>query len=212
MKAVTIIPARGGSKGIRKKNIIEINGKPLLYYSVNASMCSNVDDTFVCTDDNEIKNIASSIGAKVLIRPGYLADDIIMPDPTLVYFASKVNFDILVFLQPTSPLVKKEYINKGLKMIESGQYDSVFSVTEEHWLPRWNNKINPIEWDINDRPRRQDMPINFVENGMMYITKRKTLLKTNLRYGGKMGIVKIPLKESFQLDSNEDLELIKKIL
>jgi len=212
MNVVTIIPARGGSKGIVKKNIIEINGKPLLYFSVEASLNSNVNSTFVCTDDDEIRDTALKLGSKVLMRPSYLADDVIMPDPSLLYFASKVEFDILVFIQPTSPLIKKEYINQGIDMIKSGKYDSVFTVTEEHWLPRWNSKIQPINWDINDRPRRQDMPLNFIENGMMYITKRETLLKTKLRYGGTMGFVKIPLKESFQLDSLEDLNLLKKIL
>lgn len=212
MKIVTVIPARGGSKGISKKNIIKISGKPLLYYSVNASMNSKVDQTYVCTDDNEIKEEALKIGSKVLMRPAHLADDIIMPDPTLVFFASKVEFDALVFIQPTSPLIKEKYINEGIDMIQTGKYDSVFTVTEEHWLPRWNQNTEPVEWDIYNRPRRQDMPVNFVENGMMYITKRETLLKTKLRYGGKMGFIKIPLKESFQVDSNEDLDLIKKIL
>ena len=212
MNIVTIIPARGGSKGIVKKNIIEIKGKPLLYYTVNASLNSNVNSTFVCTDDNEIRDEAMKLGSKVLMRPSYLADDVIMPDPTLLYFASVVEFDVLVFIQPTSPLIKKEFINEGIEMIKSGKYDSVFTVTEEHWLPRWNDKIKPVEWDIENRPRRQDMPLNFIENGMMYITKRETLLKTKLRYGGTMGFVKIPLKQSFQLDSNEDLDLIRKIL
>ena len=205
MKIVTVIPARGGSKGIVKKNIIKIKGKPLLYYSVNASLNSKVNETYVCTDDNEIRDEALSLGSKVLMRPAYLADDVIMPDPTLVFFASKIKFDILVFIQPTSPLIKKEYINQGVDMIKTGNYDSVFTVTEEHWLPRWNDRIEPIEWEIDNRPRRQDMPINFIENGMMYITKRQTLLKTKLRYGGNMGFIKIPLKQSFQLDSNEDL-------
>lgn len=212
MKIVTVIPARGGSKGIAKKNIIKIKGKPLLYYSVNASMNSKVDETYVCTDDNEIREVALKIGSKVCMRPAYLADDIIMPDPTLVFFASKVEFDVLVFIQPTSPLIKEKYIDQGIDMIQTGKYDSVFTVTEEHWLPRWNQNTEPVKWDIYNRPRRQDMQLNFIENGMMYITKRETLLKTKLRYGGKMGFIKIPLKESFQVDSNEDLDLIKKIL
>ena len=212
MNIVTIIPARGGSKGIVKKNIIDINGKPLLYYSVNASLNSNVNSTYVCTENDEIRDVAVRLGSKVLMRPSNLADDVIMPDPTLLYFASLVEFDILVFIQPTSPLIKKEYINEGIEMIKSGNYDSVFTVTEEHWTPRWNNKIEPIEWDIENRPRRQDMPLNFIENGMMYITKRETLLKTKIRYGGAMGFVKIPLQQSFQLDSKEDLDLIRKIL
>ena len=71
MKIVTVIPARGGSKGISKKNIIKISGKPLLYYSVNASMNSKVDQTYVCTDDNEIRKEALKIGSKVLMRPAH---------------------------------------------------------------------------------------------------------------------------------------------
>tara|TARA_Y100000741_G_scaffold365227_1_gene360977 strand:+ start:1186 stop:1824 length:639 start_codon:yes stop_codon:yes gene_type:complete len=212
MNIVTIIPARGGSQGIKNKNIIKINGYPLIYYSIKASLDSKVNSTYVCTDDEKIKKVSLKLGSKVLTRPSDLADNIIMPDPTLLYFASKISFDLLVFIQPTSPLIKKTYINKGIEMMKSGTYDSVFTVTDEHWLPRWNDKVKPINWDVNNRPRRQDMPLNFVENGMMYITKKETLLKSKLRYGGKMGFIKIPLIDSFQLDSIDDLELLKKIL
>jgi len=212
MEIVSVIPARGGSKGIKKKNLIDLKGQPLLSYSVNASLSSKVNKTYVCTDDNEIRDEAVKLGSKVLMRPSYLADDIIMPDSTLVYFASKIKFDVLVFIQPTSPLIKKEYIDEGIHMIKEGYYDSVFTVHEEHWLPRWDDKIKPLDWNVDNRPRRQDMPRNFIENGMMYITKRETLLKTQLRYGGTMGFLKIPLKQSFQVDSSEDLDLIRKLI
>ena len=212
MEIVSVIPARGGSKGIKKKNLIDLKGQPLLSYSVNASLSSKVNKTYVCTDDNEIRDEAVKLGSKVLMRPSYLADDIIMPDSTLVYFASKIKFDVLVFIQPTSPLIKKEYIDEGIHMIKEGYYDSVFTVHEEHWLPRWDDKIKPLDWTVDNRPRRQDMPRNFIENGMMYITKRETLLKTQLRYGGTMGFLKIPLKQSFQVDSSEDLDLIRKLI
>ena len=212
MKVVSIIPARGGSKGIPHKNLVDINGKPLIYYSIKASLDSNVDDTFVCTDSEGIGKASVHHGAKVEMRPAYLADDIIMPDPTLLYFADKQDFDVLVFIQPTSPMIKPEYINTGLKMMESGEYDSVFTVTEEHWIPRWNEDTEPIDWDINNRPRRQDKPKSFIENGMMYITTRDNLLKTELRYGGKIGFVHVPLIDSFQIDTVEDLNLIRKLL
>tara|TARA_Y100000768_G_scaffold1265_1_gene1005 strand:+ start:2464 stop:3102 length:639 start_codon:yes stop_codon:yes gene_type:complete len=212
MKIVSVIPARGGSKGIKNKNIIDINGYPLIYYSIKASLNSNVNNTYVCTDCDKIKKESSKLGAQVLLRPIELANDIIMPDPTLLYFASKIDFDVLVFIQPTSPMIKKEYINSGIDMILKKNYDSVFTVTEEHWLPRWNQNVEPIDWKITERPRRQDMPIDFIENGMMYIIKRDILLESKLRYGGKMGFIKIPLIDSFQLDSNDDLELLKKIL
>ena len=212
MKVVSVIPARGGSKGIPLKNLVDIKGKPLIYYSIQSSLKSNVDDTFVCTDDPEIAKQGLKYGAKVQVRPSYLADDVIMPDPTLVYFASNQEFDILVFIQPTSPLIKSKYINTGIEMIKTGNYDSVFTVTEEHWLPRWDKHLNPINWDITSRPRRQDKQKSFIENGMMYITTRDSLLKTKLRYGGKLGFVTIPLKDSFQIDTEEDLDLVRKII
>ena len=93
MKTVTIIPARGGSKGIPYKNITFLAGKPLISYSIQASLGSNVNDTYVCTDDEDICNVSCEHGAKVVMRPDYLCDDIIMPDPTLVYFANEVEFD-----------------------------------------------------------------------------------------------------------------------
>lgn len=212
MRIVTIIPARGGSKGIVQKNLTPIKGKPLLYYSVKASLASAVDATFVCTDSKEVAEYAEEYGARVQMRPYYLADDIIMPDPTLIFFASKQKFDILVFIQPTSPLIKAEYIDIGIEMMKTGEYDSVFTVTEDHWKPRWTGEVNPFGWDINKRPRRQDMPKTFIENGMMYVVTREMLLETELRYGGRRGFVKIPLKDSFQVDTKEDLELIEKLL
>ena len=146
------------------------------------------------------------------MRPPYLADDVIMPDQTLVHFATKQMFDILVFIQPTSPLIKPEYINIGIEMMKTGDYDSLFTVTEEHWLPRWDEDINPIDWDVTDRPRRQDKQKSFIENGMMYITTLDSLLETELRYGGRKGFIKIPLRDSFQVDTQEDLDLIRKLI
>ncbi len=212
MKVTSVIPARGGSKGIPLKNLVDIKGKPLIYYSIQSSLKSKVDDTFVCTDDPEIAKQGLKYGAKIEMRPSYLADDVIMPDQTLIHFATKQRFDILVFIQPTSPLIKPEYINVGIEMMKTGDYDSLFTVTEEHWLPRWDEDINPVDWDITDRPRRQDKQKSFIENGMMYITTVDNLLETELRYGGRKGFIKIPLRDSFQVDTQEDLDLIRKLI
>ena len=212
MKIVSIITARGGSKGIPKKNIIDLNGKPLVSYSIEASKNSNVDETWVSTENEEIQNISINYGAKVIERPKELADDIIHPDASIIHLSQNVDFDWVVFMHPTSPLIKSEYINKGIEMIKTGKYDSVFSGTKEHWIPRWDKNVNPVDWDIYHRPRRQDKPELYIENGMFYITNRECLLSSGLRYSGKMGIVEIPLKDSFQVDSLEDLELIRRLL
>ena len=97
-------------------------------------------------------------------------------------------------------------------MMESVNYDSVFTATLKHWSPTWNKYVEPIQWDIKNRPRRQDKEEYFEENGMFYITSRTQLYSSKLRYGGRSGVVPIPLYDSFQIDNAEDLELVKKLL
>ena len=212
MNIVSVITARGGSKGIPKKNIIDINGKPLIWYSINASLNSNVNETWVSTEDDNIKRVSQDCGANVIDRPSELSDDIIMPDAALVHFAQDHDFDILVFIQPTSPLIKPEYINAGIDLLINNTHDSCFAAVKEHWLPRWDKNINPIDWSIQDRPRRQDRPDRYVEAGMFYITTRDGLLKSKLRYSGSIGIVQIPLIDSVDINSYEDLELVRKLI
>ena len=212
MKIVSLIPARGGSKEIPNKNIINVNGKPLLSYSIDASLNSKVDETWVSSDSKEIGKVAEKYGARFITRDKELANDIIMPDATLVDFKYRVDFDIMVFIQPTSPMIKSEYINQGIDKLLSENLHSVFSVTKEHWLPRWNERVEPIEWEIDNRPRRQDKEASYIENGMFYITRKNILTQNKLRYGGKMGFIEIPLYDSFQVDSEEDLELVRKII
>ena len=191
MKIVSLIPARGGSKEIPNKNIINVNGKPLLSYSIDASLNSKVDETWVSSDSKEIGKVAEKYGARFITRDKELANDIIMPDATLVDFKYRVDFDIMVFIQPTSPMIKSEYINQGIDKLLSENLHSVFSVTKEHWLPRWNERVEPIEWEIDNRPRRQDKEASYIENGMFYITRKNILTQNKLRYGGKMGFIEI---------------------
>ena len=212
MKIVSIILARGGSKGIPDKNIIDLNGKPLIYYTINASMKSNISETWVSTDSKKISIIAENYGAKIIDRPKEFATDTSSSEEALQHFSEQVEFDIMIFIQPTSPLLISADINQGLNLMITGEYDSIFSVCKEHWLPKWNLDIKPINWSPNERPRRQDMKEQYIENGAFYITTKEQFLKSGIRYGGKRGIVKMPFDRSFQVDTYEDLEIIKKLL
>jgi N-acylneuraminate cytidylyltransferase len=213
MKIVSVILARGGSKGIPKKNITKVINKPLISYTIETSINSNVDETWVCTDNEEIAKISEECGAKVLIRPHELATDKSKSEDALIFFSKKVEFDFLVFIQPTSPLLKPEYINLGIEYVKSKKFDSVFSAYSEHWIPRWSKKeVKPYNWEINKRPRRQDVEELWVENGAFYITTKKDLQKNKLRYNGKIGVVEMPFEESFQIDTISDLKLIEKLL
>lgn len=212
MKIISVILARGGSKGIPKKNVIDLNGYPLIYYAINASKKSNVHETWVCTEDKEIASTSKFFEASVLLRPYELATDTSKSEESLLYFANQIDFDILVFIQPTSPLLTFQYINQGINLLLSNNYDSVFSVFKEHWTPKWNLNLTPDNWWIDNRPMRQDIEEKFVENGAFYITKKHSLLTSKLRYSGNIGVVEMPFLKSFQVDTQDDLELIKKLI
>ena len=214
MKIVSVILARGGSKGIPNKNIVEINGEPLISYTINASKQSQIQETWVSTDCDKIKKVSSKYGARVIDRPELISGDLSQSEEALIHFSKNVNFDILVFIQPTSPLIQASDLNKGINLImkKEQKYDSVFSVYTEHWIPRWTTEIKPKNWDIYQRPMRQEMMEEYVENGAFYITKKENLLKSKLRYSGRIGIVKMPNYRSFQIDTLDDLKLIEKLL
>ena len=210
MKIAGVILARGGSKGIPNKNIININGKPLIQYSIDALIQSNCGPIFVSTNDIQIANVGKSLGANIIDRPDHLATDTSTSESALLHAVNFIDADIIVFVQPTSPLIEAKYINEGLGKLD--EYDSVFSVFEEHWLPSWTEEITPIGWDINNRPRRQDKKTKLIENGAFYISKKKNILNSKLRYSGNIGIVKMPKSKSFQIDNNDDLKLVEKLL
>ena len=216
MKIVSITFARGGSKGVPRKNLIDICGKPLLSYVLeSARQSKHIDERYVSTEDDEIKNVAMDLGANVVDRPAHLATDSAKCEDALKHFSDLIDFDIVCFIQTTYPLVVSSDIDKGVEMVLSGQYDSVFSSTEETWVPKWietEESVKPVDWTPKNRPRRQQMPELLIENGAFYITKRENLLNSGLRYSGKIGVVKMPLKRSFQIDTQDELSLIRSII
>ena len=212
MKIVSVILARGGSKEIPSKNIINVKGKPLIYYTIKASQESNVQETWVSTDCAKIKKVAQKFNANILDRPKIISQDFSKSEEALIHFSEKIEFDVLVFIQPTSPLLKSKDINKGIRLILDEGYNSVFSVYKQHWIPRWTLDIKPINWKTDNRPMRQEVNEEYVENGAFYITTKTSLLKSQLRYSGKKNIVVMPLSRSFQIDTLEDLKLIQGLL
>ncbi len=215
MKTVSVILARGGSKGIPGKNIINLNGKPLIYYTLQASIMSNVQETWVSTDSDLIGQVAMEYGAKIIKRPDEFALDTSKSEEALVHFCQNIDAEYIVFIQPTSPLLLSSDINKGLNKIK--KFDSIFSGYLEHWVPRWNlysetDTLIEQSWNRHQRPRRQDRENVVVENGAFYIAKRENILKSNLRYSGKIGWVEMPFERSFQIDSLSDLFIAESLL
>ena len=206
-KIISIIPARKGSKGIPNKNLLNLSGKPLIYYAIQASKQSIVEETWVSSDSDEILNFSKKLGAKTIKRPKELSDDNASSESALIHFSENIEFDILVFIQCTSPLIKPQDINRGIEKMRN--FDSIVSVTETHQM-FWNAK-GPL-YDINNRERRQNSIKRYLETGSFFITTKKNLMKFQNRLSGKIGLVEIPKHRSIDIDTIDDLKIAELII
>lgn len=212
IKIVSVILARGGSKRIPNKNILQIKGKPLIGYAIEASkQCLFIHKTWVSTDSDEIMLAAFRHNALCLKRPDELCQDTSSSEDALLHFANSVDFDVLVFLQCTSPLTKPYQLEEGIEKILSGSCDSVLSVCEDKRF-YWNSNKQPINYDPLNRVRSQDKEMWYKETGAFYITTRDALLKSKCRISGKIDFVVVPEKESFEIDTIDDFQIIEKLL
>ena len=145
-KIISIIPARGGSKGIPRKNVKLLNNKPLIAYSIEQSLHSKlINKTYVSTEDNEIKRISKEYGAEVIDRPQELAGDIVSTEAVILHVAEylKNDFNYMVLLQPTSPIRYPRQIDKAIELIIKEKGDSLLSVYKNEYS-LWNNNGGPI--------------------------------------------------------------------
>lgn len=207
MKIVSLIPARGGSKGIPNKNLIKILGKPLIQYALEASLRSKVNETWVSSDSKEILNFSNKLGAKIIKRPKKISSDNASSEQALLHFSEIIDYDIIVFIQCTSPLINFKDIDKGINKMK--KFDSIVSVSETSQF-FWNSD-GPL-YDLNNRNRRQVDKKRFLETGGIFITTRENLLKTKNRLSGKIGYLHIPKIRSFDIDNYDDLEIVKLII
>jgi len=219
MKTLSIIPARGGSKGIPLKNLVLLNGKPLLYYTVTASLKSKIDRTIVTTDDDKIAKYAKKIGAEVIIRPKNLSNNVIQIEPAMEHVLKQLEKeryipDNVVLLQNTSPLRNNFHIDKALNLLKNQKFDSVFSGFQSHYLlwKRKNNTVFPINYSPQKRPNRQNMKTYVIENGAIYITKNQLFQKTKCRISGKIGAYLMPEELSIQIDRMYDVIMAEEIM
>ena len=206
-RVVALIPARGGSKGIPRKNLVDVNGHPLLAYAVRAAVASGVDETWVSSEDDEILATAERYGARALRRPAELATDTASSESALLHFAESVDFDRLVFIQATSPLILPEDIDRAVALLD--EYDSVLSVSHFSQFVWIDGKPN---YDLQQRRRRQDSPPAFLETGSLFATSRKALLASRNRLSGRIGYCIVPKLRSFDVDTEEDLSVVRELL
>lgn len=187
-----LIPARGGSKGVPRKNIREFAGQPLLTHTIEAATAaSQIDRTIVTTDDEEIRDISREYGAEApFLRPSELASDDAPTEPVIehavTYLRKKDEYesDAIVLLQPTSPLRDAEDIDAAIDHYEQANASSLVAVCEDH-SNRWRRtEDGPQQVNYETPTRRQEKEPEYVETGAIYIIDTERFLSTgNIRVG-----------------------------
>ena len=212
-KIIAVILARGGSKGIPRKNVLPVGGVPLVARSIVAvKNVPGISGVYVSTDDDEIMAVAREYSAEVITRPSELATDTASSEDALLHFAEVVPADAYVFIQCTSPFTTTEDFARGIELFNQPEIDSVLAVTEDHggFLCggfTWDEYGKSVNYDYMHRPRRQNMTKTYRENGAFYIMSRTGLLEYKNRLHGKVGLAHITRLRSFEIDEPEDMSL-----
>ena len=218
-KYIAFIPARGGSKSIPLKNIQPMAGKPLILWALEAAQrCPAIDRVVVSTDSPQIAAIATAYDSsrvEVHERSSESATDTASTEAVMLEYASSHDdFDNIVLIQATSPLLESEDLTRGVRTFEDGGYDSVLSVVRQKRFV-WDvvdGEANPINYDVAQRPRRQEFDGMLVENGAFYITSRDALLDSRCRLSGKMGVVEMDEATYFEIDEPDDWTIVEGLI
>lgn len=210
---LVIIPARGGSKGIPRKNLRPLNGKPLIYYAIKNALSLEYAglDCYVSSEDEEILLMASKFGAKIIKRELSIAKDKVTLDP-VIYDAykrisdiEKKEYEIIITLQPTSPLLRKESVSKAIAKILEGNVDTLISGVYDSHLA-WTRKDGKFFPNYEKRVNRQELPEIYKETGGFVVTKSE-FVTNNSRFGKNIEIVPISKHEAIDIDDFEDWSL-----
>ncbi|MAE69033.1 MAG: acylneuraminate cytidylyltransferase [Gemmatimonadetes bacterium] len=212
-----LIPARGGSKGLPRKNLVPFLGEPLVVHSVRAALeARSVTDVVVSTDDDEIAEVARGHGASVLRRPGELASDTATTESAIDHFLRSGEGpapDLIVLLQPTSPLRPAGAIDEAVAKLVEGGFDTLLSLAPTHRF-YWTVEGERAEprYDFMIRPRRQDLGLDeiaYVETGSIYVFTREHFERSGNRLGGRIGHVIHSEPYALEIDTPADLAALE---
>lgn len=222
-KYVAFIPVRGGSKSIPLKNIKPINGKPLVYWVIDAAVtCNSIDKVYVSTDSLEIQKAVEEYkllnpqSDKLLCidRAPHTATDTASTESAMLDFADHYDFEHIILIQATSPLLTSKHLDEAIASYETDGNDSLLSVVRQKRFI-WENTPEggrPVNYDYLNRPRRQEFDGYFNENGAFYITKKNLLLKSSCRISGSIGLYEMEEETYFEIDEPSDWMIIENLM
>jgi len=215
---LAVIPARGGSKRLPQKNILPLAGKPLIKWTIEASLYSRyIDKVVVSSDDEEILKISVNAGAEIIRRPKELAIDEASSFSVVEHVLSELEYnpDYLALMQPTSPLRNNKHIDEAIELLISKKVDAVISVCETEHSPLWMNTL-PKNGSMNQfiktkfkELRSQDLPIYYRLNGAIYLSEIHSLITNRSFWGDQTKAYIMPKKKSIDIDTSIDFELCK---
>lgn len=219
-KFVALIPARGGSKSIKFKNIKEIAGQPLIYWSLDAACnCDAISKVYVSTESEVIKQCVRKYDKKnkekivIVNRSEETAQDTSTTEDFMLEFAQQYDFENVVMIQCTNPLITTRDLDGAIKKFPN--YDSLVSTVVQkrfYWNYTDNGTIKEIGHDIKKRPRRQDWDGVLAENGSIYIISKENLLKGKCRLYGRIGTYVMDDASYYEIDEPIDWVIIENIL
>mgnify|MGYP003972424137 CR=1 FL=1 len=218
---VAIIPARGGSKGLPNKNIIDFCGKPLIAWTIEQCLSSKyISDVWVSSDSQEILSVSEKYGAKTINRPSDISGDLASSESVWRHAIEVIprndNIDLVFAPQVTSPLRETKDINNAIELFQKEKYDSMFSscIAEDlfFWERSKSGELQSVNYDYLNRKRRQDVQEQVIENGSFYVFRPEILQKNNNRFGGKIGHFKMDFWKMFEIDNLEDLKMCRVLM
>lgn len=223
---IAFIPVRGGSKSIPLKNIKILCGKPLVYWTVKAACdCRYIDKVYVSTDSEKIRSVVESFQLydkldpfskiEVVSRSAESASDTASTESAMLEFAEKYEFENIVLIQATSPLLASEDLDRGFEIFSEDNTDSVLSVVRQKrfcWKYDENGLAHSVNYDIFHRPRRQEFDGYLVENGAFYISSKENLLKSQNRISGNIKTVEMQGNTFFEIDEPDDWTAIETLM
>lgn len=221
---VAFIPVRGGSKSIPLKNIKPLCGKPLVYWTAKAACdCEYIDKVYISTDSDRIRTTVEGFKSEasifdkleVIWRSVESASDTASTEFAMLEFAGQYDFDNIVLVQATSPLLQGSDLEKGFEQYIKPDTDSVMSVVHQYrfnWAYDEKGNINPINYDVFHRPRRQEFNGYLVENGAFYITSKERLLSTKSRVSGNIKAVEMNEDTFLEIDEPSDWIVIENLM
>ncbi len=217
MKILAVIPARGGSKGIPRKNVRLMAGKPMIYYAINNALkCDMITDVAVSSDDEEILAIADNYGAIAVTRSPELAKDAVTLDPVIhdtvkqMENAKGIKYDVVITLQPTSPVLTSATLNKAIETFVSENAETYISAVNKPHLS-WGKNEEGYYPLYEKRLNRQQLPPNYLEAGAFLITRRE-FVTDNSRMGKNVSVYEIPENEAIDIDAVADWVVCESIL